>query len=459
MKQILAMPVVMRFWLILAGLLACAGIVQAQSCGPTVTTSRLTPGLEGIPPEMMEILRTLRHDNNGVCRRTGALGQEPLSVDPGAEPPSAEVADMTQGPYIPDEVVASVPGNGDNITQIADAAGLTVLSRRRSELLDAFLVTFAIPDGRSVSQVILELARDDRVDRAAPQHIFDVQADDVESSRFVPEKLSLPEIGGSYTGKNVRVAVIDTAVDEKHPSLKGAIAATFDAVPDKFTFDRSHGTSIAGLIAGRRSVRGVAPKAKLLIARAFDDFGRDKSSGTVSHLIDSLDWAIEQHAQVINMSFAGPRNGLLSSALSAAAEKGVILIAAAGNNGPRSPAAYPAAEPSVLAVTATDIKDRIYSRANVGDYVFIAAPGVDVLVPTPGGNVDLVQGTSFAGALVSGIVALLLEKKPHDSPSNVAQELAQGARDIGAPGRDPMFGVGIANAALALGDAHSISQR
>ncbi|MCH9807160.1 MAG: S8 family serine peptidase [Alphaproteobacteria bacterium] len=402
---------------------------------------------------MAQILRAVQANHQGVCRRTGAGKSRLARIDSDAPVRNAELRDLTEEPFVKDEVIASIPGDGDNITQIADAAGLGVLSRRRSALLNAFLVRFIIPDGRSVSQVVVELANDDRVGTVAPQHIFEAQADELESSRFVPEKLSLPAISKSLTGKSVRVAVIDTAVDRKHPALKGAVAATFDAFPGKTITDRSHGTSIAGLIAGRRSVRGVAPKARLLIARAFDDFGRAKSSGTASHLVDSLDWAIGKKARIVNMSFAGPRNAVFSKALSAAAKSGAVLIAAAGNNGPKASAAYPAADPAVLAVTATDIKDSVYSRANAGSYVFIAAPGVDVLVPTAGGGVDFVQGTSFAGALVSGIVALLLEKEPQRSPRDVAQDLSRAARDLGAPGRDATFGVGLANAALTVGGA------
>lgn len=459
MRSLPGLRTALAVWLVAAGVPAFADSALAQSCAPQASTSRPALGPGAIPPEMLEILRTLRLDNNGVCKRTGAFNLGAPSVDPGAVQTPAELSDLTQSPFVPDEVIALVPGDGSNITEIADSADLGVLSQRRSDLLDAFLVRFLILDGRNVSQVTLELANDDRVDTVSPQHIFDLQAGDVESSRFAPQKILLQEVGGAYTGKSIRVAVIDTAVDENHPSLQDAIEATFDAMPDKSTIDRSHGTSISGLIAGRRSVRGVAPDAQLLIARVFDDFGRGKSSGTASHLIDALDWAVEQNANVINMSFAGPRNGVFSKALAAAAGRGITLVAAAGNNGPRAPAAYPAAEPSVLAVTATDVDDRIYSNANAGDYVFIAAPGVDVVVPTPGGSVDVVQGTSFAGAFVTGIVALLLQKEPRRSPGDVARDLSQAARDLGAPGRDHTFGVGLANAALTLGGTRSVSHK
>ena len=130
-----------------------------------------------------------------------------------------------------------------------------------------------------------------------------------------------------------------------------------------------HGTAVAGLIAGRSMIRGVAPQAKLLIARAFDEPAKNasadkqtKASATTYQLLSALDWTVQKGARIINMSFTGPRNNLMSKALATAAQKNILLIAAAGNNGPQAPAAYPAAEPSVLAVTATDIDDRIYQQ-------------------------------------------------------------------------------------------------
>jgi subtilisin family serine protease len=132
------------------------------------------------------------------------------------------------------------------------------------------------------------------------------------------------------------------------------------------------------------------------------------------------------------------------------AAKGIVMVAAAGNAGPTAPPAYPAAYPGVIAVTAVDAADRRYMHANRGRYIAIAAPGVDVLAPVDGGQHELLSGTSFATAYVSGIAALLLERDPSLDPAAVARLIAAAADDLGPVGRDDDFGAGRINALEAL---------
>lgn len=115
--------------------------------------------------------------------------------------------------------------------------------------------------------------------------------------------------------------------------------------------------------------------------------------------------------------------------------------------------AYPAAEPAVIAVTATDANDGLFGRANRGDHVGVAAPGVDLLVAQPGGAYGFGSGTSLAAAHVSGIVALMLEREPGLRPDEVRRRLAKTARDLGPAGRDPGFGAGLVDALAPLGQA------
>ena len=118
------------------------------------------------------------------------------------------------------------------------------------------------------------------------------------------------------------------------------------------------------------------------------------------------------------MSFAGPYDPILALALKKASEKGAILIAAVGNQGPKSPPLYPAADPHVIGVTAIDENDQLYKGSNVGAQVAVAAPGVDVMVPAPSGAYQLTTGTSVAAAHVSGVAALLLETPPRRPTRN-----------------------------------------
>src|SRR5205823_3357300 len=153
-------------------------------------------------------------------------------------------------------------------------------------------------------------------------------------------------------------------------------------------------------------------------------------------------WAVRNGAKILNMSFIGAHDPALQQLLHAANEKGVVVVAAAGNGGPAAPPVYPGAYPGVIAVTAVDEADHPYEYANRGSYIAVAAPGVDILAPVERGGYAYVSGTSFAAAYVSGIAALLLERDPTLDPQTVADLIARGAEDLGPVGRDDEFGAG-----------------
>jgi subtilisin family serine protease len=206
---------------------------------------------------------------------------------------------------------------------------------------------------------------------------------------------------------------------------------------------------------------GAAPSVNLLAVRAFGAaaVGAD---GTTFNILKGLDWAAGQGARIINLSFTGPSDPLLARALAALHQKGTILIAAVGNAGPKSPPLYPAADPNVIAVTATDADDQLFSMSNRGAYIAVAAPGTDVLVLAPDGAYQLSSGTSFAAAYITGIAALMLERKPGLDPDALKKALQATAKDLGPKGRDDQFGAGLADAyqgILAVDPAADASAR
>jgi subtilisin family serine protease len=209
---------------------------------------------------------------------------------------------------------------------------------------------------------------------------------------------------------------------------------------------------MAGAIAARRIMLGTAPAVGLLTVNAFSMKARN-AEGTTFNILKGLDWAVEKGARVVNMSFAGPSDPRLREALAKANRKGVVLIAAAGNAGARSPPLFPAADPNVIAVTATDVEDAVFSGANRGEHVAVAAPGVEILAPAPDGAYQFTTGTSVASAEVSGIAALLLERNPALTPSEVRRILMDTAQDLGPKGRDRDFGAGLVNALKAVSAA------
>jgi subtilisin family serine protease len=194
---------------------------------------------------------------------------------------------------------------------------------------------------------------------------------------------------------------------------------------------------------------GIAPSARLFTVHAFSTAAASAES-TTFNILKGLDWAATKGVRVVNMSFAGPRDPSIERALQAAHDRGIVLIAAAGNAGPKSPPLFPGANPNVIAVTATDINDKVFSGANRGGYIAVAAPGVDILVPGTDGGYQLTTGTSVACAEVSGVAALLLERNPNLTPEDVRKILTSSAKKLGA---STDYGAGLVDLAKAIQEA------
>jgi subtilisin family serine protease len=269
-----------------------------------------------------------------------------------------------------------------------------------------------------------------------------------DPSQYVLTELQAAQAQQLATGKDVVIAVIDSEIDAHHPDLSGTVVKTYDALDSKVA-PHIHGTSMAGAIASHGKLLGIAPDAEILAIHALD--GDSAAANGHSYAIyKALQWASDNNARIINMSFAGPSDPTMTKLIAAAYAKGIVLIAAAGNGGPQAEPAYPAADPDVIAVTATDDKEHVFAMANRGRYIAVAAPGVDILSLAPGGAYQLSSGTSIAAAHVSGIAALLLEHKPSLRPADIRSTLVATARQIGPPTPDSDLGAGLANAWRAI---------
>jgi subtilisin family serine protease len=356
--------------------------------------------------------------------------------------------------YVPDEVMVRVRAgtSAAALARLAAAQRLTVVQSQRFALLGATVARLRITDGRPVSTVIRALASDGRLAAIQPNYRYALQEDAparpaARAPQYAPALIHLDAAHKRATGAHVLVAVIDSGIDGRHPELAGTVAGRFNALTSAFA-THAHGTAVAGIIAAHATLDGAAPDARLLAARAFS-----ADEGSTMAVMRALDWAAGKGARVVNMSFAGPHDPMLGRMIAAAIGKGMVIVAAAGNAGPSSPPAFPGAEPGVIAVTAVDDKDGLFAEANRGRYVGVAAPGVDILVAAPGDAYGLASGTSMAAAFVSGVAALLLERRPRLEPADVARILAAGAADLGAKGRDPQFGAGLIDADRSLDDA------
>lgn len=349
-------------------------------------------------------------------------------------------------------LVTLAPASTDaTVFALAQDFGLDGQTLYVSQLLGARVVRFRIPDTRTPAEVVQQLAGDARVSIAAPHYVYTASqgaAKALAIPQYAPKKLKLDEAHKIAQGRRVKLAVIDTAVDIKHPVFAGARIETFDALGGVGSAE-THGTAIAGIAAARAELESVAPAADLLSVRAFTaEKGGSAKSFTLA-ILKGLDFAVMSGARVVNMSFAGPDDPTLAKAVAAAEARGMILIAAAGNGGPAAKPAYPAAYKEVVAVTATDDSDALYKDANRGGYITVAAPGVDIIAAAPGGAYDISSGTSLAAAHVSGIAALMLEKNPKLTTEALRAALKSSARKPEGIKPEDM-GAGIADAFAAL---------
>jgi|GEM_PF-6698596 len=227
--------------------------------------------------------------------------------------------------------------------------------------------------------------------------------------------LNLERAWARSRGCNVTVAIVDQLPDLTHPDLRGRWVAGYDTISQQTIEEPQegygpHGTHVAGLVAANGRAKGVAPCARLMPIRIFDESGYAGDAAVA----DGLKWAVDHGANVINMSWGGPGYSLaLAKALDYALSKGVVLVAAAGNESVGTPM-YPAAFPGVIAVAASDGLNRLSSFSSYGYFVDLAAPGEDIFSTLPLNSYGYFSGTSMAAPLVSGAAALLLAQRNLD---------------------------------------------
>ncbi len=291
------------------------------------------------------------------------------------------------------------------------------------------------------------------------------------------------------TGDGVIVAVIDTGVDIDHPDLAANVSdASINIVTapggDEDDLSRGpstaddadgHGTNVAGIIAAIQNdigTQGVAFEAEILAIRADAQFNScgDDCGFTDPDLAAAVDYAVENGADIINLSLGGPAPNapVLDQALAAAAAAGVIVVAAAGNQGaplPDNPARFAGtAEAAGLALAVGAVDEDLddsgfHNLAGPTEDFFLVAPGVNVVTTEMGGGITEpgVSGTSFATPHVSGALALLLDLFPSLPPEDAVQIILDTATDLGEPGADQIFGQGLVNLEAAVVPLGSLS--
>ncbi len=399
-------------------------------------------------------------DSNGEC------SDKPVSSADGGGSGGSSGKNKNNGPLskLPQTVLNSRAIAGEIVAEIdgslSDAQADELARRHRLQrigsqnfpLIGATIGLFRIVDRRTVETVGRELTADGvRSVQANFRYVLQDQKaalTEGDPAQYALLKLRLPQAHTLAHGANVTIAIIDSGIDIRHPELANAIVGSFDALGSK-EGPHVHGTGIAGAIVSHARLMGSAPAARILAIRAFG-VAPGGAESTSFVILKGLDYAAANGAQIVNMSFAGPKDALIERGIAATAAKGIVMVAAAGNAGPKSPPLYPAANANVIAVSATDAQDKLFAASNRGGHIAVAAPGVDIFLPAPDEKYQMTSGTSFSAAYVSGLAALMLERNPALKPGEVRAILMKTARDLGSPGRDDLFGAGEADAFAAV---------
>jgi thermitase len=323
-----------------------------------------------------------------------------------------------------------------------------------------------------------DLEQDPDVEAVDYNHVLEggwVPNDPSYGKQWGYAKINAPGAWDTTRGSiSVKVAVLDTGIDPNHPELRGKVVSDYDFVnnDENASADHPHGTHVAGTVAATTNnndgVAGTCPNCSLLIAKVLDR----NNMGSTSDLIDSINWASANGANVINMSLGGyGHSTAMQQAIDNAWNKGAVLVASAMNDGTNGPEVYPAAYAKVIAVGATDSNDAratwddpnttAFEQSNAGNWVDVAAPGKGIYSTTGSfywpwaqsyvGSYASWNGTSMAAPHVSGLAGLIFSKGGFMvDNAHVRNRIESTAKDLGTSGKDSVFGNGRINAQAAL---------
>lgn len=266
-----------------------------------------------------------------------------------------------------------------------------------------------------------------------------------------------------YTGQGVKVAVLDTGISN-HMELNISGGVSTVDYTRSWNDDNGHGTHVAGIIGSQPGITsingiditGVAPAVNLYAVKVLSNIG----FGNLLDILEGIDWAIANDMDIINMSFTSATySQILEQMINNAYQKGILIVAASGNDGLNSTVRYPARFNNVLAISSVDNSLTISNFSSIGDEIDFAAPGDDILSTYNQGDYVYESGTSQATPHVSGILALLKEKYPDYTNSELVALLRANSKDLGIVGKDPYYGYGLIyyNSNVSISDNPSIN--
>lgn len=315
-----------------------------------------------------------------------------------------------------------------------------------------------LPEGADEVAVMRELKKDNRLKYVELDMAITPSAsvtDPYYSYSWALPKIQAPSSWDGANGSGVTIAILDTGIDATHPDLAPNIVPGWNFYDNNSNTSDiiGHGTKVAGTAAmaanNSSGSAGVAWGAKIMPIRISSPDG----FATWSIVAQGINWAADNGARVVNVSFDNlSGSSTVQSAAQYMRSKGGVVVVAAGNSGGL---VNIAANDSMLSVAATDSNDQRASFSSYGNYVDIAAPGVDIFAPSVGGNYSINWGTSFASPIVAATAALMISANNNLSPTDIDQILKSTALDLGTAGYDIYYGAGRVDAAKAVAAAQS----
>jgi subtilisin family serine protease len=398
--------------------------------------------LPGLPQQSLQ--QTLDQARTQSLDRLSALRH--LEIDRLIRTNSRVVdADPNGEPVVRDEILALGPA--DAALDRARALGFTVDREQSIGPMNIRLVVFRAPPGMSTKKALRTLRQADPGGSYDYNHIYSgggaLIAGAVETAGAAAHDAppSTPPAAKPLQAR-ARIGLLDSGVDATHPVFRESVLHAWGC--GDHPVPAAHGTAVASLLIGHSEVfHGVRPDAELYAADVF--CGRP-TGGAVDALVAAFGWLVQEKVAVINVSLVGPKNAMLERVVGDLIDRGYVVVAAVGNDGPAAPPLYPASYPHVVGVTAVDARGRVLVEAARGPQVMFASPGADLAAAGSEHAYTAVRGTSFAAPFVA---ALLAEGLPAPNSADAAaaiERLATAAVDLGPAGRDLTYGFGLVGA-------------
>lgn len=407
----------------LAALLAFAPIAGAQLQPLPPMQQPVTPVTRALGQAVDPLLRDATTLADRTLTQVRQLGQRQLL----REHRDVLDTDANNNVVVRSRILALAPT--PEALERARQAGFTAEAPRRLDGLDLEVVPLRAPAGQSTRRAVEALRALDPAGSYDYDHLYASggAAETTSGAAATPVRSA----AGPW-----RVGLVDSGVDATHPALQGAQVQRWGC--DDQPHPDLHGTAVASLLVG--DGQHAQPGVQLFAA---DVYCGAPTGGNALEVAQALAWLARQQVRVVNLSLVGPDNALLKRAVASAIGRGMVVVAAVGNDGPAAAPLFPSAYPQVIGVTAVDPRDRVLPEAGRGDQVDLAAVGAQVEAAAPGGRFQRMRGTSFAAPRVAALAAQALAARPDEDADAVLAALAAHARDLGKPGPDPVYGRGL----------------